>query len=294
VGSTSNKYQISSDGVVFCIEDDGTIVRLARVTEKGKVEPIRKHGKVDEGSLAKETYFSWNFFFLFLLTVFAAATAAFAFLWLEEKSDREGLQSTVENLRRNSSHTESDLKDLEEKLASTVEQNRDLEVKLRTCEIKSASSKKEPEEAPKPPEPQEIKRDFCEPDANEPFEITSIGIRNVFYNAKDVISDFGERIASDSARFLQIRIKYSSQIYDQKDFDVKIFDANGHLKSGKESRRNYTFSVSDVDILPENNRIYLFKRTWGSSESGYWPKGSLRVEIWSDNKCLKAGEFEIH
>lgn len=294
MGGTSNKYQISSDGVVFRIEDDGTIVRLARVTEKGNVEPIRKHGKVDEGSLAKTAYFSWNFFFLFLLIVFAAATAAFAFLWLEEKSDHEGLQSTIENLRRNSSHTESDLKDLEAKLASTVEKNSDLEVKLRTCEMKSASSKKEPEEAPKPPEPQEIKRDFCEPDANEPFVITSIGIRNTFNNIKNIISDFGERITSDRARFLQIRIKYSSRIYDQKGFDVKIFDANGHLKSGKDSRKNYTYSIKDVNILPENNRIYLFKTAWGSNESGYWPKGPLRVEIWSNDKCLKASEFEIY
>ena len=292
MGSTSSKYQVTPDGVVFYIEEDGTIVRLARITDKGSVEPIRKHGKVDEGSLAKTTYFSWNFFFLFLLIVFAAATPAFAFLWLEEKSDSEKLASTIENFRRNSSLKESDLSEIEAKLASVVEKNSDLEVKLRTCEIKAASTK-EPEE-PTPPKPQEIKRDFCEPDGNEPFEITSIGIRNTFNNVKDIISDFGERVTSDSARFLQIRIKYSSQIYEQKDFDVKIFDANGHLKSGKESRKNYTFSVSDVDILPENNRIYLFKKTWGSSESGYWPKGPLRVEIWSNNKCLKAGEFEIH
>lgn len=294
MGSTSNKYQISSDGVVFCIEDDGTIIRLARVTEKGKVEPIRKHGKVDETDLAKSAHSSWNIFFLVLLIVFAAVAATFAVLWQDEKSERKKLSYDIGNLRQNSSRTESDLSEIEAKLASVAEKNSDLEVKLRACEIKATSSKKEPEEAPKPPEPQEIKRDFCEPDGNEPFEINSIEIRNTFNNIKNVISDFGEKITSDSARFLQVRIKYSSQIYEQKDFDVKIFDANGHLKSGKESRKNYTFSVSDINVLPENNRIYLFKPAWGSSESGYWPKGPLRVEIWSNDKCLKASEFEIY
>jgi len=290
VGSTSNKYQISSDGVVFCIEDDGTIVRLARVTEKGKVEPIRKHGKVDETDLAKSAHSSWNIFFLVLLIAFAAAAATFALSWQDEKSDREKLSYDLEDLRHNFSRTESDLKDTEAKLAAAAEKNSDLEVKLRTCEIKAASSKKEPEEAPKPPEP---KIQVYEPEDNGPLIINSIEVRNTTSNPNVIISDFGEKIYSSNAKFLQPRIRYTSRIYGTKVLDVKIYDANGYLRSGANSKEGYTYSVRDVDIRRTDDGTYLFKTGWGG-ENGFWPKGQCTIEIWSDGKFLKSGKFEIY
>ena len=292
MGSTSNKYQISSDGVVFYIEDDGTIVRLARITEKGKIEPLRKHGKVDETDLAKSAHSFWNLFFLFFLIAFAAATAALAVLWTDERSEREKLAYDLRNLRLNYSQAESELKERDEKLDATSKKNSDLEVRLAICERKALNPPPKQED---PPRPKETKTDIPAYEAEDDglFAITSIEVRNTAKDSNVIISDFGENIWSSRAKYLQPRIRYSSRINALKTLDVKFFDANGYLKRGENSKGNYTYSVKDVDIFRSDHGTYLFKTGWGS-EGGSWPKGRTRIEIWSDGKFLKATEFEIY
>jgi len=292
VGITSNKYQISSDGVIFSIEDDGTIVRIARISEKGKIEPVRKHGKVDEEAIAEATHLSLNFFLMFFLIIFVVATGILAVFWLDEKSDREMLASDLDHLRQSSSHLELDLKESVAKLDASDKKNRDLEVKLEICEKRAVNNPPKQEE---PPEPKETKTKVQEYEQSDGlFKITSIEVRNTTKDPNELISDFGKKIDSSRARFLQLRIRYASYVYGQKDLDVKIFDANGHLKSGANSKENYTYSVKDVDIFRTESGTYLFKNTWGSSEQGFWPKGKTRIEIWSGGRFLKESEFEIY
>lgn len=292
MGISSNKYQISSEGVIFSIEDDGTIVRIARISEKGKIEPIRKHGKVDEEAISEATHLSLNFFLMFFLIIFAVATVILTVLWLDEKSDREKQTFEIEKLRNNSSQTELDLREAETKLAVSTQENKDLEVKLEICGKRLFNNPPKQEEPPQPKET-ETKIPTYEQDDGL-FTITSIEVRNTTENPKNIISDFGERITSDSAKFLQLRIRYASYIYGQKVLDVKIFDANGHLRSGSNSKENYTYSAKDIDVFRTDAGSYLFKTSWGSSNTGFWPKGRTRIEIWSDGKFLKATEFEIY
>ncbi len=293
MGISSNKYQISEEGEIFSIEDDGTIVRIARISENGKIEPFRKHGKVDEEALSEATHLSLNFFLMFFLIIFAVATIILAVLWLDEKSDCEKQVFELAKLRKDSSQTELDLREVETKLAASAEKNSDLEVKLEICEKRALNNLRVTDDTtPKPKEPENRIPAYEQDDGL--FMITAIEVRNTTKNSKDIISDFGEKITSESAMFLQLRIRYASYIYGQKALDVKIFDANGHLKKGANSKENYTYSVQGVDIFRTDGGNYLFKTTWGSSEKGFWPKGTTRIEIWSDGKFLKASELNIY
>lgn len=124
-----------------------------------------------------------------------------------------------------------------------------------------------------------------------PLIITKIEIGNEYYDG-EMNDDFGEKIHSWNTMFLQPRITY----YGLKSstsirLNVKLFDSDGVMSTGKTSPEGYTYA-NDRSIDFGHNTCVL--SGWGSKNKGRWKAGSYRIEIWYSDVCLKSFKFTIY
>ena len=124
-----------------------------------------------------------------------------------------------------------------------------------------------------------------------PLIITKIEIGNEYYDG-EMNDDFGEKIHSWNTMFLQPRITY----YGLKSstsirLNVKLFDSDGVMSTGKTSPEGYTYA-NDRSIDFGHNTCVL--SGWGSENKGRWKAGSYRIEIWYSDVCLKSFKFTIY
>ncbi|MBO4738369.1 MAG: hypothetical protein J5606_02280 [Bacteroidales bacterium] len=125
---------------------------------------------------------------------------------------------------------------------------------------------------------------------NYPLLITDIEIANV--DAKNNIqTDYGEKINHKYTMFLKPKLSYQSLVeYDDFSLDVKLFNPNGTLSTGKYSPSGLTYSEK-CHISRGCNTLYL--SSWGYWNKGYWKRGTYRIEVWYGDICLKSKTFQI-
>ena len=109
-------------------------------------------------------------------------------------------------------------------------------------------------------------------------------------NKEKVISDYGQPIYSKKSRWIWFRIKYEGLETGTKNLYYRIYDPNGKLMTKPSSPSGYSCSTQEY-IYQGTNTDVLFG--WGSDKSGYWNKGTYRIEIWYEDVCLKQKSFII-
>ncbi len=201
-----NDYQISNDGTIFNIKEDGSISKLGKI-ENGRIVGISNPTTPSNSN-------SRNGALVFFLVVFIIATAVLVFLLLQSKSDYEYAVSK----------SSSRISALETKINS-------LEGDLRTANRERDAAKRE-------------LSDFKDNVGRTiPFVISDIEIANTSYDGT-IETEFGSTIYSSRSMYLTPRIKYFGFTPGIKNIYVKIYNAYGSLSTGSSSPDGYSYSTS--------------------------------------------------
>ena len=201
-----NDYQISNDGTIFNIKEDGSISKLGKI-ENGRIvgttNPITSTDSDSEkGAL------------VFFLVVFIIATITVGVLLGQSKRDYE---NAVSNYSSRISTLETEIKSLEND--------------LRIARIEGNAAKRE-------------LSDFKDNVGRTiPFIITDIEIANESDDGT-IETGFGSPIYSSHSMYLLPRIKYVGFTSGSKTVYVKIYNANGSLSTGRSSPSGYSYSSS--------------------------------------------------
>ncbi|MDO5461733.1 MAG: hypothetical protein Q4F44_08830, partial [Bacteroidales bacterium] len=126
-----------------------------------------------------------------------------------------------------------------------------------------------------------------------PLIVTDIEIANS-YKGGTHETGFGGIIYSKNSMYLTPRIKYIGLVEGSRNILVKLFKPNGSLSTGSpssETPKGYSYSSSAYIYEGENTRELS---SWGNEKKGNWPKGTYRIEIWYNDRCLKAKSFTIY
>lgn len=125
--------------------------------------------------------------------------------------------------------------------------------------------------------------------------LKSIADGNMFVvtdiNVHDSADLYDGKIYSSTATYLVPEV-YTYAFYgDEFKIDIKFFDRFGDLIAGSSSPIGYSYSTM---MYLCQGRSVNYVGSFGFSESGYWPAGKYRVEVWYDKELLKAKEFTIY
>ena len=123
-----------------------------------------------------------------------------------------------------------------------------------------------------------------------PIIITDILIGNVNKN-NEVDIDFGNSIPSYKTMYLEPRIKYTGLTDGTINLKVKWYCPDGTIRRGSSSPAGFSQSESIYINEGADNSVTL--QGWGNESRGHWGSGTHRIEIWHNNICLKAKEFNI-
>lgn len=126
-----------------------------------------------------------------------------------------------------------------------------------------------------------------------PLIVTDIEIANS-YKGGTHETGFGGTIYSKNSMYLTPRIKYIGLVEGSRNILVKLFKPNGSLSTGNpssETPKGYSYSSSAYIYEGENTRELS---SWGNEKKGNWPKGTYKIEVWYNDRCLKAKSFTIY
>lgn len=249
-----NDYQISNDGTIFNIKEDGSISKLGKI-ENGRIVSISNSTTSSNSDSGKGAL-------MFFLVVFIIATAVLGVLLGQSKSDYE---YAVSNYSSRISILETKINSLEGDLI-TVRSERDA-AKRELSDFKDNVGR------------------------TIPFVISDIEIANTSYDGT-IETGFGSTIYSSRSMYLTPRIKYVGFTSGSKTIYVKIYNnASGILSTGRSSPSGYSYSTSFYFSTGQNT---FQLSGWGSSTRGHWSSGSYRIEIWYNNSCMKSKTFTIY
>ncbi len=251
-----NDYQISNDGTIFNIKEDGSISKLGKI-ENGRIVGVSNHttsSNPDNSDSGKGAL-------VFFLVVFIIVAAILGFLLRKSMRDNEYVVSIYS----------SRISTLETKIGS-------LEGDLRAAWSERDATKRELSDF----------RDYV--GRTIPFVISDIEIANTYYDGA-IETGFGSTIYSSRSMYLTPRIDYVGFTSGSKTLYIKIFDAYGNLRTGSESPYGYSYS-SSLYVYTGHNSTRL--GGWGNRTKGHWPSGLYRIEIWYNNSCLKSKSFTIY
>ena len=115
------------------------------------------------------------------------------------------------------------------------------------------------------------------------FAITSCSVANTDGNKTLPFDDV-------HTKYLRPTIKYNNAHADSYQIDVKLYDSNGNLSTGKSSPSGYT--NSKVITIPSG--VGSVELTgWGSDQSGNWEAGNYRYEFYHHGDLIYTHEFTI-
>jgi hypothetical protein len=187
------EYQISNDGTIFSIKEDGSISKLGKI-ENGRIVGISNPTTSSTSDSGKDAL-------VFFLVVFIIATVILGVLLKQSKSDYE----------YNAFNYSSMISTLETKINS-------LEGDLRTVMSERDAAKRE-------------LSDFKDNVGQTiPFVISDIEIANTSYDGT-IETGFGSTIYSSSSMYLTPMIKYLGFTSGSKTIYVKIYNADGSLRT---------------------------------------------------------------
>ena len=251
----NDKYQITSDGTIFEIMSDGSINKLGKVTNDGKVESYKSSTSAtsttnsSDGSGAA-VVFAW---------LFAIALAVVGIVCLNQNDKINRLESSNYELRNRIDNLESQNSSLNSDVANLRSQN-------STLQSQNDNLK-----------------------GNQPLQINDLKVGVTDYN-NNIIVSYGNTIYSSQTKYLCPRISVYSYSSKNVKFYIKLYK-NNTLSTGSSSPSGYSYT-SEAYLSSGNNTIDL--GGWGSNTSGNWSSGSYRFEIWYNGICLKAHSFTIY
>lgn len=273
-------YQISNDGTIFAIKDDGSISRLAKINAQGHLTDLEGREMSSNRSAATTTASTtsdndgkgwyWFFIVVFALTVIILGVlysdANQSYYWANQ--ERWEYKNKYETAIRE----RDEYKTLSENAASLRKENSGLKKERDNAKSELSSLKNKVS-------------------TTYPIIIKDIEIANVTYNG-DVQTNYGNMIYSYNTMYLQPRIEYTGLTSGYKTIKVKWYNPDGTIRSGSSSPSGFSQSQSMYVLSGDNNTSTL--SGWGNSNKGHWQRGTYRIEIWYENTCLKSKTFTIY
>ena len=211
-------YRISGDGTIFEIKDDGSIAKLAKIDDNGRISTLS--GEImTTGGGSKGGY--W-----FFIIVFAIAAVILCVLYIE--ADENYSRASRERYEYKEKYEEATTSMRSQ--ISSLEQERD-NAKSELSRLKSRVSN------------------------TYPLIITDIEIANVTYDG-DIETNYGNTLYGSSTMYLKPRIKYIGLTSGDKTLKVKWYTPSGYLSRGNSSPSGFS-QVDDEYISEGNNTLIL-------------------------------------
>ncbi len=211
-------YKISGDGTIFEIKDDGSIAKLAKIDDNGRISTLS--GEImSTGSGSKGGY--W-----FFIIVFAIAAVILGVLYIEAEK----------NYSRASRERYEYKEQYEEETSSMRSQIRSLQQERDNAKSELSSLKSK------------VSNTY-------PLIITDIEIANVTYDG-DIQTNYGNTLYSSSTMYLQPRIEYTGLTSGNKTLKVKWCNSDGSVSRGSSSPSGFSFS-DDKYISEGSNSLTL-------------------------------------
>lgn len=124
-----------------------------------------------------------------------------------------------------------------------------------------------------------------------PLIISRIEIANTDYN-RNILTDFGKKIYSNSTRYFTPKIYYTSVEPTMVVLKTKWYNTDRQLSRGDSSPIGFSQSENYYISSGQDNELRL--RGWGNNTSGHWKAGKYSVEIWYNDICLGVKHFEVY
>ena len=118
-----------------------------------------------------------------------------------------------------------------------------------------------------------------------PFTITSCTVSNEDYDDNPLPMD------AEHSQYLMPTITYNCTTSGSYDIYVKLYDANGKLRTGKSSPSGYTQVNNGVSLSSGSGSKKL--KGWGSKTSGHWSAGNYRYEFYYSGTLLYTYNFTL-
>lgn len=199
-------YRISGDGTIFEIKDDGSIAKLAKIDDNGRISTLS--GEImTTGGGSKGGY--W-----FFIIVFAIAAVIWGMLYIE--ADENYSRASRERYEYKEKYEEATTSMRSQ--ISSLEQERD-NAKSELSSLKSRVSN------------------------TYPLIINDIEIANVTYDG-DIQTNYGNTLYGSSTMYLRPRIKYIGLTSGDKTLKVKWYNSDGTIRRGTSSPSGFSQSES--------------------------------------------------
>ena len=199
-------YRISGDGTIFEIKDDGSIAKLAKIDDNGRISTLS--GEImTTGGGSKGGY--W-----FFIIVFAIAAVILGMLYIE--ADENYSRASRERYEYKEKYEEATTSMRSQ--ISSLEQERD-NAKSELSSLKSRVSN------------------------TYPLIINDIEIANVTYDG-DIQTSYGNTLYGSSTMYLMPRIKYIGLTSGDKTLKVKWYNSDGTIRRGTSSPSGFSQSES--------------------------------------------------
>ena len=270
-------YQISNDGTIFSIKDDGSISRLAKINDQGRITDLegRVMSSTPPVTISTSSDSNGKGWYWFFIVVFALVAIVLGVLYSE--ADQNYYWANQErweykNKYETAIRERDEYKAMSESTASLRKENSSLKKERDNAKSELSSLK-------------------SKVSTTYPIIITDIEIANINANG-DIQTNFGNTIYSYNTMYLHPRIEYTGLISGYKTIKVKWYNPDGTIRSGSSSPSGFSYSESMYVLSGDNNTSTL--SGWGNSNKGHWQRGTYRIEIWYENTCLKSKTFTIY
>lgn len=208
-------YQVSKDGTIFQIKEDGSISRIGKI-ENGRLGGVQT--RTDSGNSSKK----W---LIFVLGVFAIAALVFGVLFANARSDYEYL-----------AHESYDrITDLEQRISS-------LESDLTEAQDERDAARRELSSF----------RDWI--GETIPLAITDIEMANTYYDGS-IETNYGSTLYSSRSMYFKPRIQYIGFTNGNKTLYIKLYTPSGTLSTGTSSPSGYSYSHSIYIMNGQNSAV---------------------------------------
>ena len=123
-----------------------------------------------------------------------------------------------------------------------------------------------------------------------PFEVI---YQEFAFHKKDgeVITDYGEKLFSSKSQYISTRAKFKVLRGEKCTIQCRLY-SRGKLSKGEDSGSDYTYTSDLYFYMP--GEFVEEIGGWGSSQSGNWPAGNYRFEIWYNGKMIDSTPFTLY
>lgn len=230
------------------------------------------HEKIDKGMMDSETIQSLNEEIEQLklgttkkknnsgwIFIFTLVSIAFGITTIYFYNESDSRQRTIDNLESQNTTVNNELQKLKSGQQDATDKNEKLQQKL-----------------------DDIAR-YC------PIIIKSLKVGNVDNN-NNIETDYGKTIYASNSMYLKPQIEYIGLKSKQTLTLYQKLYRNGVLTTGTSSPAGYS-TKCDI-LLTDSGKIEL--TGFGNSTKGNWPSDNYRYEIWYNNICLAAINFQLY